>query len=592
MYGINSQFWFRGLMLQVMMILGLSLTTLQSVHSQEPRKLAIVIGVDVYRTTSGLPPLNYAVDDAQHVSKTLRGQGYEVVEMTHTVAQQPGAFTMAPNADYIRDQLKLVLGHPNLGARDSVILSFHGHGVQYSKLAKAKTGQEIKTPKFYFCPADCTLDGLETANQIEDQHHLIALDELYASLEKCKASTRLLIVDACRNDPTAPTLFRSTAASATLPRLPSPPAGIAAFFSCKANERAIEDPRLAHGVFTQFLIEGLGGKADQVGENGQSDGIVTLSELSAYVSNNTYSHVHKNFKLAHRPELKGDFNLTLPLAKHRVKPSSESANLHLLGDNSNSPDNHVINSIGMRLALIKAGVFMMGASYSENRNYVGADEVPYRCEMTKDYYIGTTEVTQGQWESIMGKSPRVVPHGRHYPVTTVSWRDVEEFCRRLSAKEGRNYRLPTEAEWEYACRGGTDTAYYFGKNSSDLGDYAWFKGNRGTEGHSLIAKKNANPFGLYDMLGNVKEWCSDRYGPYTEAPRPVYSLETLFSPSSPNTEANNLFTDPTGPQEGVQRVIRGGSWYDDAGDCRSACRECMDENKADDLVGFRVALDQ
>jgi formylglycine-generating enzyme required for sulfatase activity len=196
----------------------------------------------------------------------------------------------------------------------------------------------------------------------------------------------------------------------------------------------------------------------------------------------------------------------------------------------------------------------------------------------KDYYLGVTEVTQGQYEKVMGTNPsyfqkRVIrkSDSSMYPVEQVSWEDAVEFCKKLSdlpeeKKAGRVYRLPTEAEWEYACRAGSKAAYSFGANSKTLGDYAWFGENSG--GQNLVGEKKANAWGLYDMHGNVWEWCSDWYGVYPKG----------------------SVSDPSGPSEGSVRVNRGGSWFNVAAFCRSAYRYRNAPSYRSLNVGFRVAL--
>jgi sulfatase modifying factor 1 len=178
----------------------------------------------------------------------------------------------------------------------------------------------------------------------------------------------------------------------------------------------------------------------------------------------------------------------------------------------------------MKLVLIKAGSFMMGSPTTEadRSDY----ELQHRVTLTKDYYLGTTEVTQGQWESLMGTKPwqgkEFVKEGANYPATYVSWEDAVEFCRKLSEREGKNYRLPTEAEWEYACRAGTTTAYSFGDDPLKLSDYGWWggfteNGNEKNEQYAHeVASKRPNGYG-HGNRTLISEWsndCSRRLGGY------------------------------------------------------------------------------
>jgi formylglycine-generating enzyme required for sulfatase activity len=235
----------------------------------------------------------------------------------------------------------------------------------------------------------------------------------------------------------------------------------------------------------------------------------------------------------------------------------------------------ITNSIGMKLVLIPKGTFMMGSPESEERR-VG-NETQHEVTISKDYYLGVYEVTQAQYEKMMGKNPsrfqgdNLRGDSANHPVEQVSWEDAVDFCNKLSdlpeeKKAGRVYRLPTEAEWEYACRAGSKSAYSFGEGSKSLGDYAWFDQNSNRQTHP-VGEKKANAWGLYDMHGNVWEWCSDWYGQYPKG----------------------AVSDPVGTRESSNRVFRGGSWYDHFEYCRSARRLGYFPSGRDDF-GFRVAL--
>lgn len=285
--------------------------------SQRGRKLAVVVGINEYRPNQGLNNLSQAINDASRLSETLRQQGFVVVEMTHEAASKPGKAVLAPNADYIRDQIETIVDTPNLGAGDTVLICLHGHGAQFdSDETVVENGKEQtrSVPRFFFCPADSGLEGVAKANDLTERNHLIALDELYQKLQHCTAATKILIVDACRNDPSR--VRTRTLSSVTRPKLPPPPGGIAAFFSCKANEEAIEDPDLKQGVFTHFLIKGLQGKADQPLDGKPADGVITLAEITTYVSNNTFSYVAEKYAgRKQSPDIKGEFDTTTPLTQ-------------------------------------------------------------------------------------------------------------------------------------------------------------------------------------------------------------------------------------------------------------------------------------
>jgi len=234
-----------------------------------------------------------------------------------------------------------------------------------------------------------------------------------------------------------------------------------------------------------------------------------------------------------------------------------------------------MNSIGQRLVTIPAGKFLMG---SDRGAY---DERPVReVTISRPFQLSATEVTQGQWQAVMGTTPwkgkNYVIEGDDYPATYVSWDDAMEFCHRLSSrpdekKSGRVYRLPTEAEWEYACRGGIAAEYSFGADDRMLGSFGWYEEN--SKGNPQpVGKKLPNAFGLFDMHGNVYEWCSDRY-------------ESDYYGKAPAT-------DPLGPPSGSDRVLRGGGWRNEAANCRSASRNwgAPSLRGSNNGLGFRVAL--
>jgi formylglycine-generating enzyme required for sulfatase activity len=240
-------------------------------------------------------------------------------------------------------------------------------------------------------------------------------------------------------------------------------------------------------------------------------------------------------------------------------PTPESG--HAQNPGSSQLASPITNSLGMQLVLIPAGTFQMGST-----NEADAERPVHTVRISKPFYLGIHEVTQGQWEAVMGNNPSLFKGDANRPVESVSWGEVLKFIDQLNAREsGTKYRLPTEAEWEYAARAGSATAYSFGDDSSQLGKYAWFGGNADGTTHP-VGKLRPNAWGLYDMHGNVWEWVQDWYGKYT--------AETV--------------TDPQGPAWGSDRVIRGGSWLHDAGACRSACRFDVAPGYRSDRHGFRL----
>lgn len=229
------------------------------------------------------------------------------------------------------------------------------------------------------------------------------------------------------------------------------------------------------------------------------------------------------------------------------------------------PVSNLSNKLGMQFVYVKPGTFQMGSDLLEqNRN---GDERLHSVTLQSGYYLQITEVTQGQWESVMKSNPSFFNSSNmNHPVENVSWDDVQVFIRKLSKMERSfKYRLPTETEWEYACKAGSNSRFSFGNNDKQLVSYAWYTLNSNDKTHT-VGQKQANGWGLYDMHGNVREWCQDWYGEYSQ------------------TKSNN------GPSGGWNRVIRGGDWSLPADECRSAYRQWDKPNFRDSGLGFRLVL--
>ena len=208
--------------------------------------------------------------------------------------------------------------------------------------------------------------------------------------------------------------------------------------------------------------------------------------------------------------------------------------------------------VKLEMVLIPAGEFLMGASDSDKDFHYG-EKPQHRVRITKPFYLGKYQVTQEQWEAVMGSNPSRFKGPKH-PVEQVSWDACQQFLGKLNAKfaaEGGKYQLPSEAQWEYACRAGSKTRYSFGDDKTQLDDYAWHRKNLATPTHP-VGEKKPNAWGLYDMHGNACDWCQDWFGKeyYRESP----------------------VDDPTGSVTGLQRVIRGGSWHCPPEHCRSTMR--------------------
>ena len=243
--------------------------------------------------------------------------------------------------------------------------------------------------------------------------------------------------------------------------------------------------------------------------------------------------------------------------------------------NNYQTEKKISNSIGMEFVYVPPGTFLRGSPPDEPGRQ--SDEKQQWVTLTNGFYMQTTEVTQGQWKAVMGVPPLyIIKCNDNCPVERVSWNDAQEFIHKLNKLEGtHNYRLPTEAEWEYAARAGSKTAFANGDISIldcgydlTLNEIGWYCGNSKTYPHHPVAQKNPNAWGLYDMHGSVSEWCMDWYGDYSAG----------------------SVTDPIGPSIGTERVLRGGGLADDARTCRSANRISLRPDIIFDYIGFRLAV--
>ena len=534
-------------------------------------KYALLVGVRAYDPNE-LHDLTYSEADVTGLARVLKAGGYEpgnVVLMTQSLgATKPRLLPLAAN---IRKELRLLLR--DLEPADSVVVAFAGHGVQFA-------GEKST----YFCPADAKL---------ADRSSLIPLDDVYKELEACKAGLKLLLVDACRNDPRTKN-SRSRAEveleSLNRPQVVPPPGGVLAFFSCSEGEKAQEYEELGHGVFFHFVIQGLEGGADL-----DEDGQISPEELAQFAKRRVRDYVREKNGVRQMPELRGTSRDLVPLVQP-VAPATcptwpRPARSRRTSSRRRSP-----TRLGMRLVPIPTGEFLMGSSDDEDAD---DDEKPrHLVRITRPFYLGATEVTVGQFRRFVeaaryrteaerdGRGGRGwnearatfevdpkytwrdpgFPQTDEHPVTNVSWNDAMAFCEWLSTKEATTYRLPTEAEWEYACRAGTTTRYSSGADPETLaavGNVADGTARAKFPNWTTIAARDgyvftapvgtfrANAWGLHDMHGNVWEWCRDGYDGqyYRQSPR----------------------DDPAGPTlQAARRVYRGGSWADDPRYARSS----------------------
>ena len=516
-----------------------------------PQKWALLVGVEQY---TNLEPLRYAANDTHDLAAQLVAVG---IPKKHVFVLDSAADAKnQPLRENILQRLDLVAGRLAQPG-DLLIVTFIGHGVKLDG-------------KSYLCPAGANLE--------KPDETLIGLDRLYASIEHSQAMLKLLVVDACRNDPrpagardggTDPSRGFSSA-------LERPPAGLVVMAGCGEQQKSYDEEELRNGVFTHFLLEGLRGKA------ADSRGSVSLLALHDYTRQETKAFVAQKHSDDQSPALWGRIGDAFEIC--RIDPAPPIS--------PNKPDQSgkvVTNSIGMKLVLIPSGEFLMGSPDSE-KDRTRAEGPQHKVKITNPFYMGVYEVTQHEYEKVMGRNPSFFSKtsgGKpnvgeidtsDFPVEQVSWAEANEFCQRLSGRLGEAsgvYRLPTEAEWEYAARAGSQTAFPWGDSLN--GTEANCNGSKpyGTsiKGPFLgrTARKGsyaANPFGLHDMIGNVFEWCSDWY-------------DNAYYAQSPSN-------DPRGPDTGSLRVTRGGDWNFPAVSCRSADRYRIGPGLRSGDFGFRV----
>ena len=562
------------------------------------RKYAILVGVKEYDRNQ-LKNLPFAENDVSEMAEILTQSGFRRVELL-TQAEGAKKSRFLPLAKTIRETIAGVL--EDREKDDLVLIAFAGHGVQFK-------GEKEN----YFCPMDAVLT---------DRSTLISLSDVYGQLDKSKAGTKLLLVDACRNDPLAGNARAAGEVdlqSQTRPQLPDPPGGVAAFFSCSAGQRAFEDEGLKHGVFFHHVILGLKGEAKL-----QKREEVTWDSLVAYVKSEVpdtvktlYGHTTKQVP-ENKGELRGQATLiriistSVPTPAPRgamspAKPSSSSESPHKKTGTSNLIKSE---STGMKLTRIPEGTFMMGASDSEERTL--PEELPqHKVQISRQFYMGIYEVTQDEYAQVMGTNPSKFNgettdglDTRLFPVENISWYDAIEFCNKLSEKDGlivsyelmnpqredgsiksatvsvlngNGYRLPTEAEWEYACRATTTTPYNFGTSlngdkANAVGDHPYMTNNKGPflKRTTKVGSYAPNKLGLFDMHGNVLEMCFDVFD------------------SKAYSNRRGTTKDPIVTSGSETRVGRGGGALHWCFGHRSARRWQVTPGSRDWIIGLRV----
>jgi formylglycine-generating enzyme required for sulfatase activity len=536
-------------------------------RSAEPKKWALLVGVNDYVQFRDLA---YAGADASALGEALILSGFDP-ERVFLLSDGAEEARYKPFKKNIEKQLEIVL--KVAGPDDLVIVSFSGHGIHVDG-------------KSYFCPSE--------ADDEDPAATMIAVDDIYKKFESCPAALKLMVVDACRDDPRPPSR-KSATSEADLKNfggsLQKPPDGLVVLSSCGPGQKSYEDEALGHGVFMHYVLQGLAGEAD-----GNGNGTITLGELYDYASTQTKVYVAKTHNDYQVPAQRGEINGVFELPRSLPPPE-------------------YVNTIGMRFSLVTAGEFLMGSD-DNDEDAEDREKPKHLVRITRPFYLGTFEVTRAQFEQFV-KAEKYLTDAelekggsgynsvknvfeefkpnyswRHpgynqtddHPVVNVSWNDAQAFCAWLGKLEGKTYRLPTEAEWEHACRAGTTTRYYHGDDPAGFPTVGnaydpsaaelleWKAKGDVADGYiftSPVGKYKPNAFGLHDMHGNVYEWCADwRAEVYDEGDA----------------------VDPTGAATGEYRALRGGSWYDYYTMSRSAYRSGANPAYRGHSTGFRVAL--
>ncbi len=536
--------------------------------SQQPvtaKKYAMLVAVNQYEDDFlNHPPLKYPEADALALKAELEKSGYEVETLLGTQAKR----------EAIIAKLSELNGKGN--AQGCVVLGFFGHGVEFEstkeamfipfdstrRLAKDQDGKQL-----------FATEGSNTKLTEPDPKSLVGMSEMLDAMRLCKAGSKLLIADCCRKNPNAARGARAFGSRVKLSDLPN---NTAAIFACAEGEEAQEDDAWKHGAMTKCFLDLIPEMSDGSADVGAIAGKLR-KQVAALVSKSTNGSKRQTVHpivngvvelqlLARIPKttITPGKDATKPLDEKTMSSNPPKPTTNLSMEGTKAGELRDVHSLGMKLVWIPAGKFKMGG-------------YKVSATLTDGFWLGQTEVTQEQWTKLMGTEPWInqshAEEGADLAASYVSWDHCKEFLKRLNAGEssqlgdGWRYELPTEAQWEFACRAGTTTKFSFGEDESQLDDYAWYKKNAGEGYPQAVGKKRANAFGLHDMHGNVWEWCRDSY------------VVTVAGGKNP------LVVEGT-----TSKVTKGGSWWDEAESCRSSDRNWGFPEDRYDYVGFRVCL--
>jgi formylglycine-generating enzyme required for sulfatase activity len=466
-----------------------------------------------------------------------------------------------------------------IGSEDTLLVAYEGHSIKFRG-----------DPRNYWCPADARLEERKTLLPTTGD------GGLFERLKMCKARRKLLLVDASRKGVVNDTLPATKKLELEDRDEDEVPAGVTAIYSCKPGQRshffAVSKPSTdwhQGSLFFQYVADAWEGVEVSESEN------LTFADLSYIVQWKTAGVARRVFDEPQTPivrrENKGDASWVLSEKRDALGRFGKIEKFEYEQDGKKYRRQREVvtvdlgDGITMEFVRIPKGTFMMGPAPDDVSDW--PEDRKRRVWITKDFFLGKYEVTQEQYLQVVGNNPSAFSRGgryskeagtsdtRRFPVEQVSWEDARRFCSRLPAPVIRrfgSFRLPTEAEWEYACRGGSDTRYGSGDDRERLQEHAWVRQNSDGRTHEVGTRK-PNAFGLYDMHGNVQEWCLDCAGP----------LNTLPARDPVRLEKQDRFD---------KRIIRGGCWRYTASSSAAGYRswEYPKEVPDTDEIGFRVAF--
>ena len=406
----------------------------------------------------------------------------------------------------------------------------------------------------------------------------LSIANLYKQLGEMPSLATMVFLDACFSGARRDGQMLTSSRGVVIKPKAEPVSGnMVVFSAAQGDETAYPYKEKQHGLFTYYILEQLQEQGGYVSLGELADNVMKLVSRTSIVENNksqsptvtasTTAQDWRKWVLTHKRASKYEtVRRTTPITQIATQPQQPvipqstiaQQNMHGLVVN--------VGYVSFTMIPVKGGMFTMGAT-AEQGSAANDNEKPAHKVVLGDYYIGETEVTQELWETVMGNNPSNFK-GAVLPVEQVSWDDCQQFIAKLNQMTGRQFRLPTEAEWEFAARGGSLSKGYKYSGSNNIRNVAWYKGNGNDRSHE-VKTKHANELGLYDMSGNVFEWCQDWY-------------EDSYS--------TMLQTNPQGPSSGSCRVIRDGNYFTYAKYCRVSRRDGSKPSVRSLNLGFRLAL--